>query len=60
MDKQEKEGRDTEGRMGGGDKEQERKTGAMVMGNAQGSDSNIQVWNDGSQSFSTSYPLFPS
>lgn len=26
-----KEGRDTKGRMGGGDKKQERKTGAIVM-----------------------------
>lgn len=44
-----KEGRDAEGRMGGGDKEQERMTGAIAMGDcvkgahAQGSDSNIQL-----------------
>lgn len=57
-----KEGRDAEGRMGGGDDEQERRTAAVAVGqcvreaHAQSPDSNIQVLTDGSlPTFSTSF-----
>ena len=57
-----KEGRDAEGRMGGGDDEQERRTAAVAVGQcvreaqAQSPDSNIQVLTDGSlPTFTTSF-----
>lgn len=57
-----KEGRDTKGRMGGGDKKQERKTGAIVLGIVPArhmhSDSNIQMLNDGSPLTSFTSSLF--
>lgn len=60
-----KEGRDAEGRMGGGYDDQERKTLAIAVwdcveeAHARGSDRKIHVLNDGSRlTFPTSFPLF--